>query len=159
VLDDAKWRNRLEYVKRLRHAMSVIDKFPDDGPVCKNKDVAEAVAELMRMAEDAACFIELNPFSFKRNPCFASKYIEGELEDVIHVGMDYSHFCCENCIAWKAGQKIEEWEKRICVMKCKSRLKDGTIINYWSGVCARCDSIAICGVGRSMGKELAKSYI
>ena len=42
---------------RLRFAMSVVNKHEDDGTdiaVCKTKDCAEAVAELMRVVEDAA---------------------------------------------------------------------------------------------------------
>lgn len=30
--------------------MDVLDAHPDDGPTCKTKDNAEAIAELMRLA-------------------------------------------------------------------------------------------------------------
>lgn len=145
MIDDKKWKDRLNYAKRLRHAISVIDKFPDEPPVSKNKDVAEAVAELMRMAEDAACFIELNYFSFKRKPCFGSVYVEGDFKDVRESGMDHAYFDCEKCLAWYAGQEMKDWMRRILVVKCTSVLKDGTTIKYWSGVCAKCESVAVCG--------------
>lgn len=41
-----------QIISRIEFAMTVLDK-DGDGPVCKNKDCAEAVAELMRLSEDA----------------------------------------------------------------------------------------------------------
>lgn len=46
-----------EIVDRLRHAMKVLESDPD-GPVCKRKDAAEAVAELMRLTECACDLID-----------------------------------------------------------------------------------------------------
>ena len=48
--DDPTNPTKGEAIARLRHAMLVLDSYPDDGPVCKRKDCAEAVAELMRLA-------------------------------------------------------------------------------------------------------------
>lgn len=44
---------------RLRFAMKVLDSLPEDQqPLCTTKDAAEAVAELMRLAECAADMID-----------------------------------------------------------------------------------------------------
>lgn len=56
--------SREQVASRLRFAMEVLNRHESttgDGPVCKTKDCAEAVAELMRLAEYAADYLDPPP--------------------------------------------------------------------------------------------------
>jgi hypothetical protein len=60
-----------EVARRLRFAMEVLNRHESttgDGPVCKTKDCAEAVAELMRLAEYAADYLDPPPTDATRRP-------------------------------------------------------------------------------------------
>ena len=59
VAENAEGLKPSEVAHRLRHAMRVLETC--DHVVCKEKDHAEAVAEIMRLAEAAADFIDPRP--------------------------------------------------------------------------------------------------